>query len=175
MLLEDLSSHNDASLWNAGRRQVISPINWTHQYLNLADARLSLWDPTDITILCDLSSTLTKPLDYFGKTNNCVIYRERDDNTLTLWHKDAAVCKNHAHFKTGGAFKQIAWLIHSILLTFTCTNIPEIYNTTLIARFMGPTWGPSGADRTQVGPMLAPWTLLSENNPNNGECHHQEQ
>ena len=34
--------------------------------------------------------------------------------------------------------------------------------TTLIARFMGPTWGPSGADRTQMGPMLAPWTLLSE-------------
>ena len=32
---------------------------------------------------------------------------------------------------------------------------------TLIARFMGPTWGPSGADRTQVGPMSAPWTLLS--------------
>ena len=26
----------------------------------------------------------------------------------------------------------------------------------LKARFMGPTWGPSGADRTQVGPMLAP-------------------
>ena len=32
---------------------------------------------------------------------------------------------------------------------------------TLIARFMEPTWGLSGADRTQVGPMLAPWTLLS--------------
>ena len=32
----------------------------------------------------------------------------------------------------------------------TCCNVP-----TLIARFMGPTWGPSGADRTQVGPMLA--------------------
>ena len=31
----------------------------------------------------------------------------------------------------------------------------------LIARFMGPTWGPSGADRTQVGPVLAPGTLLS--------------
>ena len=30
---------------------------------------------------------------------------------------------------------------------------------TLIARFMGPT--PAGADRTQLGPMLAPWTLLS--------------
>ena len=34
-------------------------------------------------------------------------------------------------------------------------------NTALIARFMGPTWGPSGVDRTQVGPMLAPWTLIS--------------
>ena len=34
---------------------------------------------------------------------------------------------------------------------------------TLIARFMRPTWGPSGADRTQVGPILAPWTLLSVN------------
>ena len=30
----------------------------------------------------------------------------------------------------------------------------------LMAMSMWPTWGPSGADRTQVGPMLAPWTLL---------------
>ena len=34
-------------------------------------------------------------------------------------------------------------------------RIPEI------AYFMGPTWDPSGADRTQVGLMLTPWTLLS--------------
>ena len=26
---------------------------------------------------------------------------------------------------------------------------------------MGPTWGSPGATWTQVGPMLAPWTLLS--------------
>ena len=32
-----------------------------------------------------------------------------------------------------------------------------------IARFIGLTWGISGADRTQVGPMLAQWTLLSGN------------
>ena len=35
--------------------------------------------------------------------------------------------------------------------------------STLIARLMRPTRGPSGAERTQVGPMLAPWTLLSGN------------
>ena len=40
-------------------------------------------------------------------------------------------------------------------------NCPNINNATLIARLMGPTYGPSGADRTQVGPMLAPWTLIS--------------
>ena len=33
--------------------------------------------------------------------------------------------------------------------------------TTQIAKFMGPTWGPSGSFRPQMGPMLAPWTLLS--------------
>ena len=58
-----------------------------------------------------------------------------------------------------------------------CANVngPQAYHNTytvvvlqypakhpLKARFMGPTWGPSGADRTQVGTMLAPWTLLSE-------------
>ena len=30
-----------------------------------------------------------------------------------------------------------------------------------IAKFMAPTWGPSGSCRPQMGPMLAPWTLLS--------------
>ena len=32
---------------------------------------------------------------------------------------------------------------------------PPLLMLPLIARFMGPAWGPSGADRTQVGPMLA--------------------
>ena len=44
------------------------------------------------------------------------------------------------------------------------TTIP-CERTPLIVRFMGPTWGPSGADRTQVCPMLAPWTLLSGTAP----------
>ena len=33
--------------------------------------------------------------------------------------------------------------------------------TSLMAKFMGPTWGPSRDNRTQVGPILAPLTLLS--------------
>ena len=34
---------------------------------------------------------------------------------------------------------------------------------TQIAEFMGPTWGPPGSFRPQMGPMLAPWILLSGN------------
>ena len=30
-----------------------------------------------------------------------------------------------------------------------------------ISKFMGPTWGPPGSWQPQIGPMLAPWTLLS--------------
>ena len=33
--------------------------------------------------------------------------------------------------------------------------------TPQIAKLMGPTWGPHGSCRPQMGPMLAPWTLLS--------------
>ena len=32
------------------------------------------------------------------------------------------------------------------------------------SKFMGPTWGPPGSCRPLMGPMLAPWTLLS------GQC-----
>ena len=69
-------------------------------------------------------------------------------------------------------FPKINWarqcLIHktrprdciSLYSTWQCqTSTAECHKQ--VSRFMGPTWGPSGADRTQVGPMLAPWTLLS--------------
>ena len=41
----------------------------------------------------------------------------------------------------------------------TCNSILPIY--TQIAKFMGPAWGPPGACWPQMGPTLAPWTLLS--------------
>ena len=47
------------------------------------------------------------------------------------------------------------------LRTEYCARFWRKLISTLIARFMGSTWGSPGADRTQVGPMLAPWTLFS--------------
>ena len=37
----------------------------------------------------------------------------------------------------------------------------EAMMTSQIAKFMGPTWGPPGSCRPQMGPMLASWTLVS--------------
>ena len=44
---------------------------------------------------------------------------------------------------------------------------PNLYGTwpSQIAKFMGPTWSPPGSCRPQMGPMLAPWTLLSGSSP----------
>ena len=36
-----------------------------------------------------------------------------------------------------------------------------IPHVTPIAKFIGPTWGPAKAGKTQVGPMFAPWIMLS--------------
>ena len=41
-----------------------------------------------------------------------------------------------------------------------CNLYMIIDNCTQIAKFMGPTWGPPGSCRPQMGPMLAAWTLL---------------
>ena len=40
------------------------------------------------------------------------------------------------------------------------TKCSAWYSHTQI-EFMGPTWGPPGSCRPQMGPLLAPWTLLS--------------
>ena len=41
----------------------------------------------------------------------------------------------------------------------TWNNLHHIIPS-LITSFVGPTLGPTGADRTPVGPMLAPWTFF---------------
>ena len=65
---------------------------------------------------------------------------------------------NHVS-KRGHRYSCIKPIVHTVL--FCCGQASAGSIHTLIARFAGPTRGLSGADRTQVGPMLAPWTLLS--------------
>ena len=59
----------------------------------------------------------------------------------------------------------LLWFYHQLFV-----NISNLYprvrrgfvtGTYQITKFMRPTWGPPGSCRSQMGPMLAPWTLLS--------------
>ena len=86
--------------------------------------------------------------------------------TGTPAHKRALgpvlISDERSHHKIPGNL-EAARLVVQIILSLedvTAVVAPAEINPD-IARFMGPTWGPSGADRTQVGPMLAPKTLLS--------------
>ena len=51
-------------------------------------------------------------------------------------------------------FKQDTFLHWSLII--------RLYTDTQIAKFMGPTGGPPGSCRPQMGPMLAPWTLFGD-------------
>ena len=49
----------------------------------------------------------------------------------------------------------LSWRLAQNGIEKTNTSQPQI------AKFMGPTWGPPGSCRSQMGPMLVLWTLLS--------------
>ena len=51
--------------------------------------------------------------------------------------------------------------IQTLSRIFITTTIILHRITAQIAKFMGPTWGPPGSCRPQMGSMLAPWTFLS--------------
>ena len=100
-----------------------------------------------LVILC--VSTL---IDWGRVTRICVsnLTIIGSDNCLSPGRRHAIICWNIVNWTLKNRFQ---WN-H----TFSFT---KIWKCPLIARFMGPTWGPSGAVMTQVGTMWAPWTLLS--------------
>ena len=115
-------------------------------------------------IFCRLTGT--KPsinwvLVYFIKSTNCMLPYPQ----MSFWKKIISL------FNVNFTISMfcLLFLNNNQCLEGGCSYVPiKVYNThkyiweeTMTVRFMGPTWGPSGADRTQVGPMFAPWTLLS--------------
>ena len=79
-----------------------------------------------------------------------------NDGFCFHWYAAYKVC----YLRTLDIVK-MRYLAFSVLLAQDNHNNASKWATPLITSFMRPTWGPSGTDRTQVGLMLAPWTLLS--------------
>ena len=103
------------------------------------------------------------------ETPSCLLWRYCNDASVKL--------SIHFHISPNRTSLMAVLLVSPFLFFFSVYNcVPLLvlcslciflhiftfnFKLTLIARFMGQSWGPSGTDRTQVGPMLAPWTLLS--------------
>ena len=104
---------------------------------------------------CVINDELTKPIGRLKHTVKCVLY-----NVRQIWYKGYPA--DDYHFALFQTRRTSFFTVHSVTDDYVKGDC-IIMVTTLIARFVRPTWGPSGADRTQVGPMLAPWTLLSGN------------
>ena len=56
---------------------------------------------------------------------------------------------------------QIGIHILSQIQTAKHKCVCDVRDAPQIAKFIGPTWGPPESCRSLMGPMLAPWTLLS--------------
>ena len=110
------------------------------------------------SLLCDIKNKLLNFIQWNQNYAAQVIHRLHRFSHITS--ALATLCCTLVPWTAGSISKAHRWFIKPRLLIsrISCSPI-------LMARLMWPTWGPSGADRTQVGPMLAPWTLLSGYNP----------
>ena len=79
---------------------------------------------------------------------------------LVIWSPSSGGLWRHVKFRK-------YYFVKREPCTLKCGRMSEVHilmtrrAATQIARFMWPTWGPLGDDRTQVGPVLTPWTLRS--------------
>ena len=73
------------------------------------------------------------------------LWRHCNDMTRNRWIEERGWCQINGH----------------LFSREPVVSIDKQENVSQIAKFMGPTWGPPGSCRPQMGPMLAPWTLLS--------------
>ena len=86
---------------------------------------------------------------------------------LITWEHQGAVCYHSISRNNYIPHKVIDIIIYPCLeviagLANICYQKLWCYSlVSQTAKFMGPTWGPPGSYRPQMGPVLAPWTLLS--------------
>ena len=92
-----------------------------------------------------------------------ILYRPTCVNTQGPSHYWTVLCEPMNMVCVQGRYITWIWIVLQSPRNFKVKSRERssTHNLTLIARFMGPTWGPSWVDRTHLGPMLAPWTLLS--------------
>ena len=99
--------------------------------------------------------------------NENIFYRHKEtpETYVTVCNQFCACCTLVPYMREP-AFERWRHILCLKLMSIhhrTTRYITQFFSRSIsqIAKFMGPTWGPSGPCRPQMGPMLGSWTLLS--------------
>ena len=135
------------------------PHRHTHVYINLqgeSETQMDLFDRINFVISNHVWPFIQGAEQWFmscadkkyPNLQRCVIYHTHFSHVALL-----------LFYSSLSLYPRCGLLIRlSFLIVFS--RLWHAKLTTQIARFMGPTWGPPGTCRLQMGPMLALWTLL---------------
>ena len=85
---------------------------------------------------------------------------QTQDHFTNMSHMLMHICLNHCALNIVN-YIPIDWSVTPPTCTYYKCRLHVLCSNSQIATFMGPTWGPPGSCRPQMGPMLAPWPLLS--------------
>ena len=80
------------------------------------------------------------------------------DITSRIAYINIFINNNYNFDHTLGMYGLFAMVFHEPVLLHIMAGLSRRSQK---AKFMGTIWGPPGSCRSQMGPMLAPWTLLS--------------
>ena len=134
-------------LWSFGKHSICISTFETKTIRMCTD-----WCITKLIIVSYLAVKDLNPMvkSYDVKIVKCV-YIQASGKYFSQWSR----------LPTVGGSKSWLWCTWFARLFRHQPKLNISHQDSLIARFMWPTWGPHGTDRTQVGSMLTPWILLS--------------
>ena len=125
-------------------------------FLHSENCSIKLWS-VSIRNACVIQTPFAR---YGTLTPLCVVVEDYFENIKNGLMQTPSISRKNISLHYPIHLLMSSWLIWGII--FHAYDIDcEVFALSLIAGIMGTTWGPSGAERTEVGPMLAPWTLLS--------------
>ena len=152
-----LTKASDAELW-----YFLWSAPWIHGWVNNRDAG----DYDVIVMWVESTSHRWRPcmwrhhnvwLSHWVNAKMKIVNPRRSSIIGHKYHMPLYIVSDHATLKYRHRHGGVAIKIDGPPVCFD--NLKS--KPSQIAKFMEPTWGPPGSCRPQMGPMMAPWTLLS--------------
>ena len=149
-----------AIIWINAGILLIGPLGSNFSEI-LIEIHIFIQENAFVNLVCKMAAVLSLP--------------QRVNISLHIYKRDGIICTDFNIYHQA-AFSAIpahiidlskaSYLVQSTLAWcprwITNRHRAELFvKSPQIARFMRPTWGPPGSCRPQMGPMLAPWALLS--------------